>query len=198
MEKYLHEAAWEEDNSGATKVYLVKDRKTNAILFFFALKAGLVYKEIGDDDYVLSEQEDEIVKACIEFILDSDSDITPDEVFTWYEEEAFDKEKLLKVIEERSDVKREAKLDRAHYNGRVNEKHVLKTFPGIVLTHFCRNEGVTMYGEMDFPLGFYVFWEIIALKVLEISKYIGCQYLYLFAADQTENQDGYGIEDLDV
>lgn len=34
LEKYLKNSAWIEDISGATKVYLVKDRETGAIVFF--------------------------------------------------------------------------------------------------------------------------------------------------------------------
>lgn len=35
-------------------------------------------------------------------------------------------------------------------------------------------------------MGFYVFWEIIIKTVLTIASMLGCQYLYLFAADHTE------------
>ena len=48
--------------------------------------------------------------------------------------------------------------------------------------------------EISFPLGFYIFWEIIVEKVLEISSMLGCRYLYLFAADNTdcnESADSY-------
>lgn len=35
--------------NGGTKVYLVKDRYSGEIVFFFALKVGLLYKDIADD-----------------------------------------------------------------------------------------------------------------------------------------------------
>ncbi|MFQ7675495.1 MAG: hypothetical protein ACLRK3_12435 [Ruminococcus sp.] len=41
---------------------------------------------------------------------------------------------------------------------------------------------------MDFKLGVYVFWEIIVPHILEISELVGCKYVYLFAADRT-NED---------
>lgn len=45
LERYLKEDAWREDQQGITKVYLVKD--SDNIVFFFALGAGLLYKEIN-------------------------------------------------------------------------------------------------------------------------------------------------------
>lgn len=84
LEKYLKNSAWIEDISGATKVYLVKDRETGAIVFFFALQAGLLYKSIEEDDYILSEKEREIVNLCVEYRLDSSNEFTPDDVFEWY------------------------------------------------------------------------------------------------------------------
>lgn len=198
LEKYLHENAWEEDNSGVTKVYLVKDEETDAILFFFALKAGLLYKEIGVDEYELTQQEKEIVDACIEFRLNPDSEIEPEEVLSWYDcdDIIVSKEKLLKIIDDVLNVKLEAKKDREQNNGSINDKQVLKTFPGIVITHFCKNVETDLYNNLDFPLGFYVFWEIIVDKVMEISSMLGCQYLYLFAADNTEHMQTSSIEDI--
>ena len=57
LEKYLHDNAWDEDINGGTKVYLVKDRETGVIVFFFALKSGLLYRAIDADEYDLSMKE---------------------------------------------------------------------------------------------------------------------------------------------
>lgn len=197
LEKFLKESAWTEDRNGATKVYLVKDKKGD-IVFFFALSAGLLYQAIEDDDYILSEKEREIVKLCIECQLDDTSTLTPDEVFGWYEDEqeTFDKEHLMKIINEKMDVKLEAKQDQSLTDKNVSIMRVAKTFPGIVLTHFCKNQNYSFPEKISFPLGFYVFWEIIVKKVLEISEYLGCQYLYLFAADNTEEASITGATSL--
>lgn len=42
--------------------------------------------------------------------------------------------------------------------------------------------------EVDIPLGFGIFWEIIVPIIIDITKTVGCQYIYLFAADKTEGQ----------
>ena len=40
-------------------------------------------------------------------------------------------------------------------------------------------------------MGFGIFWEIIVPVIIEITKQVGCKYIYLFAADKTE-----GIEEM--
>lgn len=186
LENFLKNFAWKEDISGSTKVYLVKDKTNGAIVFFFALKAGLLYQSIESDDYNLSEKEREIVKLCIELLLDTSSTTTPDEVFSWYEGEEIDADRLLRIIDEKYNIKLRAKQDKDEIHENVNILRVSKTFPGIVLTHFCKNQNYVLKKELSFPLGFYIFWEIIIDTVLTISQKIGCQYLYLFAADNTE------------
>ena len=186
LENYLKGDAWVEDTNGGTKIYLVKDIKTGDIVFFFGLKAGLLYKAIGEDDYELTTKEREIINLCIEYRLDSDNDYTEEDVFEWYEDEPLNKDKLIRIIEEKAEVKLAAREDQNRTGDGVNILRVSKTFPGIVLTHFCKNEKCLFLENLSFPLGFYVFWEIIIEKVLEISLILGCKYLYLFAADRTE------------
>ncbi len=146
-----------------------------------------MYKAIGEDDYELTTKEREIIKLCIEYRLDPDNEYTEDDVFEWYADEPLDKDKLRRIIEEKADVKLAAREDQNRTEDNVNIVRVSKTFPGIVLTHFCKNEKCTLSEEISFPLGFYVFWEIITDQVLQIASILGCQYLYLFAADRTEN-----------
>jgi hypothetical protein len=187
LEQFIKNSAWKEDINGSTKVYLVKDRK-GVIVFFFALSAGLLYKAIEDDDYILSEKEREIVDLCINYQLDESNDLTPDDVFRWYEDDQIplNKDRLFKIINEKVDAKLDAKQDQILTDETANIMRVSKTFPGIVLTHFCKNQNYTFPEKLLFPLGFFVFWEIITKKVLEISEFLGCQYLYLFAADNTD------------
>ena len=97
--------------NGGTKVYLIKDSLSGEIVFFFALKAGLLYKDITDDDYTLSEKEREIIDLCIKNYLADNNDLTEDDVFNWYEDEALDKDKLRRIIQEKLRVKLTAQSD---------------------------------------------------------------------------------------
>ena len=197
MEQFLKETAWEEDLNGGTKVYLVKDNQSGAIVFFFALKAGLLYRDISDDDYELSEKEREILNLCLEHYLENDQNFIEDEILNWYDDNALDKDKLRRILLEKLKVKSAAKSDQNRTEEGPNIVRVSKTFPGIVLTHFCKGNDACLQQSLSFPLGFYVFWEIVIQKVLKISSMLGCQYLYLFAADHTEFQvDLPSLDDL--
>ena len=187
LEYFLHNDAWTDDLNGNTKVYLVKEDSSDEILFYFALKAGLLYRSIKYDDFVLTEKEREIVEICVEYYLQSSENITTDEILSWYTDESFDNYKLAEIIEYKIDVKLQARNDLHITNESQNIERVLETFPGIVITHFCKNESALFKPQLAFPLGFYVFWEIIVNIVTKVSKFIGIQYLYLFAAYNTDN-----------
>lgn len=197
LERYLKENAWEEDIDGNTKVYLVKDKNTKEIVFFFALNAGLLYSELNERENNLTEQEKEIVDICVQYKLGEDNTYTPEEIFEWYKDSPLDKEKLRRIIEEETQIKFDAKNDVSKTDKGVNIKHVLQTYPSIVLTHFCKNVKIKQYDKLTIPLGFYVFWEIVIEKVLEIAQLLGCQYLYLFAADNSEKCESvYSVQNM--
>ncbi len=187
LELYLKEHAQSEDHQGITKVYLVKDIEADSIVFFFALSAGLLYKEIGMEDINLSTLEKEIVDLCVHAYLQGDSNTTADEVFSWYDTESIDRDKLRRIIEDRIRIKSAAREDLEKTKEKFHINRVSKTFPGIVLSHFCKNTDYSLPEVLSFPIGFYVFWEIIVEQVLHIASLVGCQYLYLFAADNTED-----------
>lgn len=185
MESYIKGVAWESDMNGDTKIYLVKYKSTDEIIFFFGLHAGLLYKNIAHNKYNLTEIEQDIIDLCINYKLEPSNRITPDEVLSWYEGEPIDKDRLLRIIESETKLKLAAKEDQEH-TGETTSLHVSQTFPGIVLSHFSKNANFSLPIDIPFPLGFYIFWEIIVEKVLEISSILGCRYLYLFAADNSE------------
>lgn len=72
-------------------------------------------------------------------------------------------------------------------------KHQLsvgKSFSGVELMHFCANDEYrTIWPLIDIkPLGAVVFWQFVVPIVLDTIKLVGCEYLYLFAADLTEDE----------
>lgn len=67
-----------------------------------------------------------------------------------------------------------------------NVKNVGKTFPGIEIVHFCANDDCRETWDnlgLDQSLGTIVFWHFIVPKIFELQKIVGCEYLFLFAAD---------------
>jgi len=66
-----------------------------------------------------------------------------------------------------------------------------KTFSGIELVHFCSNtEADDLWDNLGLPQlrGTIIFWRFVVPKVLEAIKYVGCQYLFLFAADRSKDE----------
>ena len=52
----------------------------------------------------------------------------------------------------------------------------------------CKDANYKPDIEIGFKFGVYVFWEIIVPHILKISELVGCKYVYLFAADNSEIQ----------
>lgn len=73
-----------------------------------------------------------------------------------------------------------------------NVTHVGSTFSGIELVHFCANENTRDYWDETVEgqkLGVVVFWQFVVREVLEVMKHVGCQYIFLFAADKTDDEE---------
>lgn len=70
-----------------------------------------------------------------------------------------------------------------------NTINVPNCISAIELRHLCKNEDFIVPEEVDIPLGFGIFWEIIVPIIIDITKKVGCKYVYLFAADKTEGQN---------
>ena len=71
-----------------------------------------------------------------------------------------------------------------------NITRVGQTFSGIELSHFCSNELTDeLWRAYGFPQarGSIIFWWFVIPIVLEIVKHVGCQYIFLFAADSSED-----------
>lgn len=70
--------------------------------------------------------------------------------------------------------------------------HVGATYSGIELVHFCSNENFSVKIQslnLGQKIGVVIFWKFIVDIVLEVMKHIGCEYLFLFAADSSDDED---------
>ena len=77
-------------------------------------------------------------------------------------------------------------------NRNENLVYALKNqaFAGIELVHFCSNtDKVWKCPGSHQKIGAIVFWYFIVPKVLAVMKLVGCEYLFLFAADFTEDEE---------
>lgn len=192
---YLQNLAWDEDIQCKTAYYLVKSPE-NEIALFFSLKCGALFDPLDEE---IVEQRAKRLKELLQAVQGINKN-------------GKEKELAIQILENyRSgrdisieQIKRNIKIsaqqaqeflenlnyDKKHeQNGQIIR--VGHTYPGIDLVHFCANDLVKekwkSYG-IQHPMGEVMFWKYIAPIIYETQKCIGCQYVYLFAADAS--QDG--------
>lgn len=184
LETYIKDVnkAWSEDSSGETRVYLIKDKSDN-IALFFSLKCGLLVGENLEEK--LSDEDQMFVDAVIEVKREKDDDA----IQKMYEagESIFgtDVDRLFKLADKRLDTKTEA----TEIGQSENTINVPNCISAIELRHLCRNENFQIPPDLGVPLGFGLFWEVIVPIITDITKQVGCKYLYLFAADKSEERE---------
>lgn len=179
--------AFADDESGRMAYYVVKSG-SGEILMFFSLKTGLLY------DQHIDEKSIKMFKKLNDFVQDAISQPN------MTEEQAKALADLLEKIRTHKGISK-ADLDRLPNKNKsiyeeleaelnANITHVGKTYSGIELVHFCRNNE---YDEVLKGLGLtrkfgeIVFWHFLVPKILEARKLIGIEYLFLFAADMTQD-----------
>lgn len=157
---YLQENAWDDDTTSANAVYVVLDRNFDSeIVMYFALKSGMFSSPFSADIYEILDK------------LDQD---------VWDEMPA-NKVEALKYLK--------SFIEAAETNSEVNK--VADTKPGVELSQFCINlayrKKMQDLGINTKGIGAYIFHSEIYPIVQLVKEYVGCQFLYLFAADSSDN-----------
>lgn len=181
LERYLKEQAWLDDVSGESSVFLVKD-SDDGIVLFFSIKCGLVFEHYLYDK--LDETERQFVDLIIEAKLSDDAEAI-ESYYSYGEKEFDDVDKLFKIAEKRLDIKNEGKV----LNDSNKALKVSKSYSAIEVQHFCKNSNYKVKSGIKVPVGFGVFWEKIVPHIIGITELIGCRFLYLFAADNTRDDE---------
>ena len=88
------------------------------------------------------------------------------------------------------------KLARPYKDDMRNEpspeiNRVLEVHPGVELKYYGKNFKANNIWNKKFPrkMGETLFWKFIVPQIENLSKIVGCEYLYLFAADTTADGD---------
>ncbi len=175
VETFLKEKAWEDSSLGRSRVYLIKERKDGTIRAFFSLKCGMLYSPI------LSEQMEGEDRDFLELLIDALRE-NNDQLLTEYKASGvYSNEKFQEMFDE---AQRIIESEREASQGIHKSYDVAVTYPAIEIENLCRNHSVESSGRI--PFGFLVFWIYIIPKVLEVAKIAGCEYVYIFAADSTD------------
>lgn len=79
--------------------------------------------------------------------------------------------------------------DRELFSDTEEKEHttnVHRTFPAIDIKFFCKNKHYNPGIKLDFKIGVYIFWELLVPHLLKVAELVGCKYIYLFAADNSD------------
>lgn len=195
--KYLKEMAWEEDITGKTAFYLIRTPQGKPVVFF-ALKSGALFTPLNEERM---KEEVEFASTVIRLLHESSEDdpkrqelieslrnnrnVALDQIIANVTEVAKKRkttlQNALQMLE--NDLVRE---------GNKNIFRVGQTFSGVEMTHFCTDDNEKSvwkeYG-FNYPLGEVMFWTKIVPIITGIQDSIGCQYVFLFAADESPDGD---------
>lgn len=47
ISEYLNTKAWDDDYNNDTRVFLIRDKKTRKIVYYYALNCGILYKDLN-------------------------------------------------------------------------------------------------------------------------------------------------------
>ncbi|HAQ51643.1 MAG TPA: hypothetical protein DCR12_02635 [Lachnospiraceae bacterium] len=158
---YLKNVAWEEDTEDWNAVYLVLDRlHDDDIVLYFALKCGMIGNSFSEDIYdLLEKNKDELLKLMPQ-----------------------DKQEAIAFLRDfMADAKEKDEINK-----------VASTMSGVELTQFCINQNhrEKCKKEQDdlTGIGAIIFYRYVLPIAKEIKQRAGCKFMYLFAADNTEDE----------
>lgn len=190
----LQGTAWNEDEEGSTAYYIIKNID-GVPLFFFSLKCGALYQHLDEEQikerkkaYTLAKrlisnprnkEEEELAAIMLEQFR-AGKDLSDEEVKRFIYEKTNRKNRLLSYL----------------YGDKSKDpnKHIIRvsnTHSGVELVHFCSNDKAkVIWKNYNLPhsIGKVVFWRYIVPIIQEVRKVVGCKYLFLFAADGTEDE----------
>lgn len=184
----IQSEAFEEDEKGTVAFYVIKDKDGN-IVFYFSLKCGQLYDKLyGKDNFHLIDGLLNYFSQIEQEETTSESDLRLIEGIreSVRSSKGILKSDLNKI--QKKDNKAVENIEKAFIG---NMQRVGQTFAGIEIVQFCIND---KYRESLDKLNFFpqfgaiVFWHFLVPKVLEVRKHIGCHYLFLFAADTSEDE----------
>lgn len=193
-----HHDTFTKDASGEIAVYVVKEN--GKIIAFFSLQCGMIYEKI------VSEEDLELCRMFKEY-LDSGENKVKDEKLRRYQalNNMSDAELARRMmgIETRLHDVAPKKNDEQRSGESDDVTLVSKTVPAIEVVHLCRAEDYAGDFYNLFPgkrLGTVLFMAKAVKIINDVTKFVGCKYVYLFAVtDERDNklvahyQDDFGF-----
>lgn len=196
--EYLRNKAWEDDKERNTKVYLVRDKGTKEIVYYFAINCGILYSDIEEVDLRKEEKApfERYIKAVRmakrKGLSGSQQDAANNEYVEAMNDLYFvvgDSDRASYLFSRADDKAMTKEEESELFSDTEEAEHTMNvqdTFPAIDIKFLCRNKKYVPKIQLDFRIGVYVFWEMIVPHLLKVAEMVGCKYIYLFAADNSD------------
>lgn len=176
--------AFYKDSENSIAYYIVKTSE-GVVLLYFSLKCGELFEKLDLDKMNLAR---ETLKRL--YIIKNRVNYKKDYV---EKAEKFIQDHLLEIQNIASSLNTLAQkkgLYEKDLSKELNKEvsRVLKTYSAIEMVEFCANDNArSTWNEFGLPkkMGECIFWHYIVPKLASIQELIGCEYVYLFAADNT-------------
>ena len=191
LEEKLKFEAWQEDRESVPAAYYVVKSPSGRIALYFSLKCGT----LCDPTYAAKVTQN---YNNVQHVLEELGQIgTRDEAIEFLEEVRnggmfpmpMSRQELMQhfrdVKQDKKWLKKEKKVDPSDKIVRVD-----MAFPAVELVHFCVNDRVRDEWKalkLGHSMGETLFWRFVLPKMLEINSLVGCEYVYLFAADSSRD-----------
>ena len=189
LEHTLKNEAYGEDENGNIAFYLIKDAD-NHILFYFSIKCGMLYDRFWEGEKL--RKINELFRFLVELEQDPSSTEEDKKTIDSILESIRTRKGLVKKdLSKISHIKKNQVINDFEKESEDNLKRVGKTLAGVEIVHFCTNDNCRQLWEkfnIGQKLGAVVFWHFIIPKICELRKIVGCEYLFLFAADLTPDE----------
>ncbi len=197
--EYLQRYGETEDKAGETNYYVIK-APTGEPMMFFSLKCGALFHPLFDEEeYIEGIQRKQILLQALHNELEDQHKaeiIVKKLQLRGYGSSRIEIEQ---IISGQQQYKMENIMRlRADQKAEENElvTRVENTFPGIELVHFCTNDGTKEMWrgfreryQIRHTLGQVMYWKFIVPILFNVQELVGCKYVFLFAADYSENAD---------
>lgn len=182
----LKRTGWSTDTKGSVAYYVIKNPKGQIVLFF-SLKCGVLFDPTFVAEFMEHYKDTELQKAWRGYQRGDYSAYRYfDAIRSHIGEQRF--LGLLNDLQTYDWIKQDKRSEPNQKIIRVIEGH-----SAIELVEFCANDRTKdcwkQYGMAPNRMGEVLFWWFIVPKMLEVGSLVGCEYAFLFAADETP--DGY-------
>lgn len=192
--RYLQQNGWEEDHNGETAYYLIKNPEGLPCLFF-SLKCGALFEPLNEEEIEKNIQQiQEKLKPYLSpatgTISSVDLSIMLAQIIKENDITLGELNKIIDLLINKKQIKKTLAIVKSdkEKEGERPIVRVHKTMPGVELMHFCANDLTKeSWKKLGFhhTMGVVLFWYFIVPIIEKLQTLIGCQYLFLFAADAT-------------